>query len=191
MVSIKQDFLIAIINSCIHFPETFFQTERTRILYGFYSDIISLLEIPSRIMSIRIGPLTFRISRNIVRILQPPCISQISFWQIKTSHCFSQTTRHTRIVRQILNSCNQIRENDFSINFRYRITHGRAWRSNVESQLTRAQVQGYTTESLSQQEIVHGTEETRFGYQRFWYTHFSAISNHTVASIDISKCHTP
>ncbi len=80
-------------------------------------------------MSVRIGPVTLRISRNVVWVFKPPSVCQVSFCQIKACSCFGYTTCYTSDIGQIVYCCQQVRKYGFGIDLRYCVTyrgsHGR------------------------------------------------------------------
>ena len=78
--------------------------------------------MPHRVRWVR--TLALGISRNVIRILQPPGISQVSLCQVQASNGFGHSTRHTGIGRQVLDSGQQVGEDGLGVHFGHGIAHG-------------------------------------------------------------------
>ena len=75
------------------------QTIYARVLYRIDGNIIGLLEIPGRIMSIGVLPGAARLHRirwNIIGVLKPPCIGEIGFRKEQLRHLLGHSARDAR-----------------------------------------------------------------------------------------------
>ncbi|OAV74117.1 hypothetical protein Barb7_02432 [Bacteroidales bacterium Barb7] len=77
MVGKQQDFKVAVVLCQMHIVVRGLQAERAGVGDRLGGYIVSLLEIPCGIMPVGVCSRSFGISRDIVRVFQPPCVSQI------------------------------------------------------------------------------------------------------------------
>ncbi|OAV68526.1 hypothetical protein Barb6_02112 [Bacteroidales bacterium Barb6] len=77
MVGKQQDFKVAVVLRQMNIVVRGLQAERTGVGNRLGGYVISLLEIPCGIMPVGVCSRSFGISRDIVRVFQPPCVSQI------------------------------------------------------------------------------------------------------------------
>ncbi len=142
-------------------------------------------------MPVRINPVSRRISRNTVWILKPPSVGKVCLCQMQACHGLCHGSRNTGSFRQIIHSLDKIREYCLCVNLRYGVANGYPDRSGIEHEFTRAKVKRHTSESLHQEEIVEGTEESCFGYQSVRNTNSCSILNHSAGGVYIGECRSP
>ena len=75
MISIEHDLSVTVVGSYVDIIECGLQCIRTRVVNGSLSHIVSLFEVALSLAGIT---RTLRIGRNVIRVLQPPCIGQVS-----------------------------------------------------------------------------------------------------------------
>ena len=188
VVGIEKNLLVTVVWTIVNIHKGFTKSVRTRILNCVNSCVISFLEIAS---SLRRIALALRIGWNIIRILQPPSICEISLCKHKSSCCFCYSTCKTWCCRKFLHCLFKIWEYSLLVNINncvtYRTTNGRG----IKFQLTSTQIQWYTTVCLNQLEIVESTEEMSLSEQSGINTCSLTIFNNTICCVNIWECTSP
>ena len=87
-------------------------------------------------MTIWVLAVAGRVGWNVVWILQPPSVCQISLSQYQTSCGLGDTTCDTTCVRKLFDGNLQVREYRLGINFWYCVTGRSTGSIDVELQLT-------------------------------------------------------
>ena len=188
VVGIEKNLLVTVVWTIVNIHKGFTKSVRTRILNCVNSCVISFLEIAS---SLRRIALALRIGWNILRILQPPSVCEISLCKHKSSCCLCYSTCKTWCCRKFLHCLFKIWEYSLLVNINncvtYRTTKGRG----IKFQLTSTQIQWYTTVCLNQLEIVESTEEMSLSEQSGINTCSLTIFNNTICCVNIWECTSP
>ena len=146
VISIEKNLLVTIVWTIVNIHKGFTKSVRTRILNCVNSCVISLLEIAS---SLRRIALALRIGWNIIRILQPPSVCEISLCEHKSSCCFCYSTCETWSCRKFLHCLFKVWEDSFLVNINNCVTYRATNCRSIKFQFTSTQIQWYTTIGLN------------------------------------------
>ena len=123
MVGVEHNFLVAVMCTVADLPEVLHKSVRTRILNAKQREVVSLLEIPLGVVSVRICARALRISGDTVRILQPPCVCKICLGQEQSGNVLCQGSCQTRYVRKVIHRGLEIREDSPCVHLGHCVAH--------------------------------------------------------------------
>ena len=150
VVSIEKNLRVTIIRTIESIKESRLKTISRRIVDCFYCCVISLLEI---ILSLACITCALWVCWDVVWVLKPPSVCEVSLSKEQTCCCLCYGTCHTRLVRESLNSINQVIE-DCLINLWYGITLTfTVWRI-IELKFTSTEIQWYAAKSLNKLKVI-------------------------------------
>ena len=187
VVGIQYLLAVAVVGAEIYLVEVVLKTERAGILDSFHGKVVGLLEVPCIVVSVRIDPVAERIGRYILRILQPPCVGQVSLREHYARRSLGEGSGKTGIVRQVLHRRPQVREYAPRVDLGHGVAHGGTHGSRIELEFAGTEIERHAAEYPHKVEILEGPEEPRLGDERGVETYALGILDDTVGRIDVGE----
>ena len=187
MVGIEDLLLVAVVGAEEYLIIVIFEAERTGIVDTLEGNVVSLLEIPLCVMSVRIGAGALGISRDILGVLEPPCIGKVCLGEKDAGRSLGNGSADASLGRQGRHAFLQVREDAPGVHLGNGIADGSTYRGGVESEFTGTQVERNAAEHLDHREVLESAEEFRLRDQGRIETHRSRILDDAVGSIDIGE----